>query len=140
MRKRCLAILSALCLLLAACGKKTDDAPHTRTVFAMDTVMNLTAYGSGGEAALAAAEAELYRLDALLARGNEDSAVYAYNRGAAAEDDGFRSLLSTAEEIRDATDGAFDPYLGGVLDLWGFGSGAPEHRVPTAEELDRIFM
>ena len=121
-------------LFLVGCGKP-PEAPARRTVFAMDTVMNLAAYGGDAEAALDAAEAELRRLDALLARGEEGSAVYAYNRGAAADAE-LAALIGRAEEIAAATDGAFDPYLGAVLDLWGFGSGAGEHRVPARAELD----
>ena len=133
MLKRILALaLAAAAVLLAGCGAQAE--PHTRTVFAMDTVMNLTAYGSRGDAALDAAVREIYRLDARLARGVEGSAVYAYNHGEAADAE-LRELLTLAETIRDATDSAFDPYLGGTLDLWGFGSGAGEHRVPTEEEL-----
>lgn len=132
MRKRIVLIL--LCLLLAGCGEQTAAEPVRRTVFAMDTVMNLAAYGDGAADALDAAEAELYRLDALLARGSEGSAVYAYNHGGGTDAE-LAALLDEAEEIAAATDGAFDPYLGAVLDLWGFGSGAGEHRVPTEAEL-----
>ena len=128
-------MLLTLCLALTGCAARADDTPHRRTVFAMDTVMNLTAYGANGEAALSAAEAELYRLDALLARGVESSAVYALNHGTATPDPELSALLDEAGKIADATGGAFDPYLGAVLDLWGFGSGAGEHRVPTAAEL-----
>lgn len=135
MRKRVFIILLCCLIALAGCGNRSDEAPHTRTVFAMDTVMNLTAYGKNDDKALSAAEQELYRLDALLARGDEGSAVYAYNHGETSDDAAFEALLAEAERISDATDGAFDPYLGGVLDLWGFGSGAGEHRVPAAAEL-----
>ena len=133
MRKRALALI--FIFLLTGCAARADDTPHRRTVFAMDTVMNLTAYGANGKAALSAAEQELYRLDALLARGAEGSAVYALNHGAATPDPELSALLDEAGKIADATGGAFDPHLGEVLDLWGFGSGAGEHRVPTAAEL-----
>lgn len=131
-------VAQALALLLAAlfltgCGEKTQEA-QSRTVFAMDTVMNLTAYGSHADEALTAAIGEVYRLDALLARGVEGSAVYAYNHGGP-EDGELRELLAVTDAISAATNGAFDPCLGGVLDLWGFGSGAGEHHVPTGAEL-----
>ena len=74
MQKRAFALIF-ICLLLAGCAARADETPHRRTVFAMDTVMNLAAYGKSGETALSAAEQELYRLDALLARVTEDSAV-----------------------------------------------------------------
>lgn len=125
-------VLLLAVLLLSGCGAPAQEA-QSRTVFAMDTVMNLTAYGKHADEALAAAVREVYRLDALLARGVEGSAVYAYNHGGT-ENDELRELLAVADAINASTDGAFDPYLGGVLDLWGFGSGAGEHHVPTDAE------
>ena len=61
-----IAALLLLLSLLAGCGAQNKS--ETRTVFAMDTVMTLTAYGapSSTSSALDAAEAELSRLDRLL--------------------------------------------------------------------------
>ena len=134
MQKRAFALIF-ICLLLAGCAPRTDDTPHRRTVFAMDTVMNLTVYGKNSEKALDAAEQGLYRLDALLARGVEDSAVYRLNTLGAVNDATLAYLLGECESVWERTDGAFDPTIADVLDLWGFGSGAGEHRVPTADEL-----
>lgn len=131
--KKCAFILFLIpCLLLPGCGA---DAARSGMVFTMDTVMNLTVYGRGGKAALADAEEELYRLDKMLARGVEGSAVYVYNHEGRVEGGELQALLAHTEEIGAATAGAFDVRLGGVLDLWGFGSGAGEYHVPTAEEL-----
>ena len=141
MRKRSLALIF-LCVqlgaLLTGCAWRDAvdaAAPLTRTVFAMDTVMNLTVYGENGEAALAAAEEELYRLDAHLARGTEGSAVYALNRDGTVIDAEAADLLRVSGTIAEAAGGAFDPTVAPLLELWGFGSGAGEHRVPTPEEL-----
>ena len=136
MKKSFLAAIIITCILLTGCGARTDDTPHRRTVFAMDTVMNLTVYGKNGEKALDAAEQELYRLDALLARGTEGSAVYTLNHEGAVIDSEVAYLLRAGGSISKMTDGAFDPTIAELLDLWGFGSGAGEHRVPTQEELD----
>ena len=133
MRKYALNVLLALCLLLSGCG--AASATRSSMVFAMDTVMNLTVYGRSGKAALADAEKELYRLERMLARGVEGSAVYVYNHEGRVESGELQALLAHAEEIGGATAGAFDVHLGGVLDVWGFGSGAGEYHVPTAEEL-----
>ena len=121
------------CLLLPGCG--VANTGLSSMVFAMDTVMNLTTYGRGGRAALSDAEEELYRLEALLARGVEGSAVYVYNHEGRVEGGELQTLLARAERISEVTAGAFDVRLGGVLDLWGFGSGAGEYHVPTEEEL-----
>lgn len=143
MRKNtAIALLLAAVLLLSGCGKTTGESEGSqessaRTVFAMDTIMNLTAYGSHAEAALDEAVHEIYRLDALLARGVEGSAVYEYNHSGTREGE-LDELLTLAETIKEATGGAFDPELGALLDLWGFGSGAGEHRVPDEDELAAV--
>ncbi|MBO4915060.1 MAG: FAD:protein FMN transferase [Oscillospiraceae bacterium] len=133
MKKRISALIFAMVLLLAGCAAKPEESA-SRTVFAMDTIMNLTVYASDPAPALDAAVREIYRLDAMLARGTEGSEVYRYNHGGAREGE-LDELLTLAENIRDSSGGAFDPYLGALLDLWGFGSGAGEHRVPSDEEL-----
>ena len=136
MKKYVFIIILALNLLLTGCGDgSAAEMGHSHMMLAMGTVINLTAYGEDGKAALLDAERELDRLDELLARGVEGSAVYVYNHTGSTEDEELSRLIARAEEISAATAGAFDPYLGGVLDLWGFGSGAEEYHVPTAEEL-----
>ena len=55
-----------LCLVLTGCAWRDAvdaAAPLSRTVFAMDTVMNLTVYGKNGAAALDAAEPTLISMD-----------------------------------------------------------------------------
>ncbi len=135
--KKCVFILLLIsALFLAACGKAEESEPARRTVFAMDTVMNLTVYGKDGGKALDAAEAELQRLDALLARGVEGSAVYALNHDGTVIDATVANLIDVCGTLSQATDGAFDPTIAPLLELWGFGSGAGEHRVPTQAEID----
>ena len=38
--------LAAACLMLTGCGAQQAKQKHSRDVFAMDTYMNLTAYGN----------------------------------------------------------------------------------------------
>ena len=124
-------VLAALMILsLTACGAPKST---TKTVYAMDTVMNLTAYGADAEAALSEAEELLYQLDALLDRHDEDSAVSALNRGETVKNAELAALLEKAAKMRTETSGAFDPTLAPVLEAWGFGSEHP--RVPSDTEL-----
>ena len=135
MKKSFLAAIIITCILLTGCGVRADDTPHRRTVFAMDTVMNLTAYGRGAQRGVEDAEDELYRLDAVLSRAGEKSAVRALNETGEADDPELAALLSRAAEISRATLGAFDPTVAPVLALWGFGAGSEERRVPEEAEL-----
>ena len=122
-------------LSLTACGQPKNT---TKTVYAMDTVMNLTAYGTDAEAALTEAEQTLYALDKLLDRHDEGSAVSALNRGETVENAELAALLEKAAKMRAETNGAFDPTLAPVLEAWGFGSEHP--RVPSDDELDALLQ
>lgn len=134
-------LLTIFALSLTACGETAAES-ETRTVYAMDTVMNLTVYGENAAAALESAEKELHTLDeAVLSRTAEGSELYALNtsNGETVEcgaDDILPALIETALTISDATDGAFDPTLAPVLDAWGFTKD--ERRVPPADELKEL--
>ena len=134
-------LLTIFALSLTACGETSAES-ETRTVYAMDTVMNLTVYGGNAAAALESAEKELHTLDeAVLSRTAEGSELYALNasNGETVEygaDDALPALIETALTISDATDGAFDPTLAPVLDAWGFTKDS--RRVPSADELKEL--
>ncbi len=137
MTKRLLSLFLALlfALSLAACGGATAE---TRTVYTMDTVMELTVYakrGSEATAALDAAEGLLYQLDGLLDRHDEKSALSTLNAEGRFEDVALASLLADALDIARATDGAFDPTVAPVMDAWDF-TGTP--RVPSDAELAEL--
>ncbi len=46
-----------------------------------------------------------------------------------------RSVIDKALAVSELTEGAFDPTVGPVVDLWGFGPGGAEQRVPSSEEI-----
>jgi len=62
-----------------------------------------------------------------------------YNRAAAgtwtALPPAFAQVLRCALEIAEATDGAFDPTLGALVDLWGFGARPFSGSPPEAQDL-----
>ena len=126
-------LAAAMLVSLTACGAQKNTA---KTVYAMDTVMNLTAYGSDAQAALDEAEELLYHLDALLDRHDAQSAVSALNRSGYTEDTTLVQLIQDALSLSAETGGAFDPTLAPVLDAWGFGTESP--RVPSEDELARL--
>ena len=133
--KRFVSLVLALLMLLSltACGAQKNT---TKTVYAMDTVMNLTAYGKDADAALTEAEELLYHLDALLDRHDADSAVSALNRSSYTEDTTLVQLIQDAIYLSEETGGAFDPTLAPVLEAWGFGTESP--RVPSDDELAEL--
>ena len=139
MTKRMLtAVLTvALALSLTACGGEVQqEMGETRTVYTMDTVMNLTAYGESASAALDAAEETLRALDAKLDRHDETSMVSALNRDGTVEDAELAQLTDIAQTIGALSGGAFDPTVAPVMDAWDFTGDAP--RVPSDEELSAL--
>ena len=139
MTKRMLTavLTAALTLSLTACGGgEQQEMGETRTVYTMDTVMNLTAYGENASAALDAAEETLRTLDAKLDRHDETSTVSALNRDGTVEDAELAQLTDIAQTIGALSGGAFDPTVAPVMDAWDFTGDAP--RVPSDEELSAL--
>ena len=108
-----------------------------RTVFAMNTMMNLRAFGENAEAAIEAAEEEIRHLDTLLQRGEESSEIYQLNSSGSREvSEETLSVIKRALEIAEATDGAFDPSIAPAADLWGF--YGQNFRVPSPDEISSV--
>jgi thiamine biosynthesis lipoprotein len=96
--------------------------------------VRLVAPPTANAAALTAmAQGELDAVVAQMSPWEPLSDLSRYNRAAPGSwtplPPAFAQVLRCALEIAEATDGAFDPTLGGLVDLWGFGprpfSGAP---------------
>lgn len=129
--KRTTALLLALLLiLLCGCGKKEA----TETVYAMDTVMELTVWGPGAEKQVQAAAERIQELEETLSVTRSDSEVARLNAGETvvlSED--AAALLEQSLILRDETDGAMDPTIYPLVKLWGFTTR--EYRVPTEAEI-----
>lgn len=131
MKRICAALLFA-CLLLTAC---TGETPAEREFFAMDTLMHVKIWGSADAAD--AVEQELFRLDKLLSVTGENSDVFLLNRGRRAQlSDETAELLRSAIALSRRTDGAFDPTVYPLVQLWGFTEGT--QRVPAQDELQAV--
>lgn len=149
-------VFSALCLaLLAGCAGAEGDVPasaapsaapaqslaqdesQSAELFAMDTVMTLTAYGPQAGGALEAAEAEIRRLDSLWSISSEEGEIFALNRdGSGPVSADTQTLLRRALEIGESTGGLFDCTIAPVMEAWGFPS--QNYRVPSGEELSQL--
>ena len=141
-RRSCKALallLAAVLLPLTACGKSAAAQKHEKQLFAMDTVMLLTAYGDGADAALSAAVDTINGLAADLDPEKEGSSLRALNMGAGgpvAVSVDCAAVLDAALDVWGETGGALDPALYPVIKAWGFTTG--EYRVPAQTELDAL--
>lgn len=139
-------ILLLVTLLLSGCAPSAprgetstpseDGATHsaTRELFAMDTYMTLTAYGSRAEEALDKCEEEIQRLDALWSVGSEDSETSRLNReGGGALSPETAVLVEQSLGLYESTEGAFDITIYPLMEAWGFTTG--DFHVPDGETI-----
>ena len=136
--KRYFILILAAALCLSGCGKQEKEA--SAQIFAMDTVMEIAAFGPQAEEAVSETESQIQELEKQLSRTLPDSDVSRINRNGTTPTTGIAAgtwaLLEAALEYRDATDGAFDITIAPVMDAWGFTGDS--FRVPEQAELDAL--
>ena len=131
--KRLLCLLAVWGLILGLAGCK-NTKPVQKTVFAMDTVMDLQIWGADAEAAAESIASLLTDLDRTWSAAKEESLIGQLNRGkdiALTEEQS--QLLTRVQQLSEHTSGAFDPQMLSVSRAWGFYE--KEYRIPTEEEI-----
>lgn len=119
-----------ICLLLAGCA---GERQIRKTVYAMDTVMDLQIWGGDASGAAEEIARMLEETERVWSATREDSFLSALNRGEAEADGERQAVLDEVTALSERTGGAFDPRLHAVISLWGFLT--KEYRVPAREEL-----
>lgn len=140
----CCCVAASFVMLTGCAAEKSADPvgaaeKHESQVFAMDTVMILTAYGENGAEGLAAAENVIDVLEDDLDPENPDGSVYAVNAGAGSYvpvSESCIEVMLTTMERWEQTGGAVDPGLFPVIKAWGFTLG--EYRVPEQAEINGL--
>ena len=109
----------------------------------LGTFVTITAFGGDEgqiQKAVSAAFDEIRRVDLLLSIHKTNSETTRLNATAAAKPVEISAelafVLSKALEIAQRTEGAFDPMIGPLAQLWGF--IWKEYRLPSKEELERV--
>lgn len=147
MKKILIGCVLAAGLLLGGCG--TDAVPsssssetdaqssQSQELYAMDTVMTLTAYGPQAKKALNDAADEIERLDALWSISSSDGDIAQLNtdKQATLSDDTI-ALLKRAQEISASTGGLFACTIEPVMEAWGFTNG--NYTVPDDATLQSL--
>ncbi|HET6397506.1 MAG TPA: FAD:protein FMN transferase, partial [Pseudoxanthomonas sp.] len=86
-------------------------------------------------------QAQLDGVVAQMSTWEPDSDISRFRRAPAGSwqrlPEAFAQVLDAAIEVARASDGAFDPTVGPLVELWGFGSAATPRRVPTPAEIER---
>ncbi len=132
--KRCVsfALICVILLMSSSCAPAQQSA--SKTVFAMDTVMELQIWGADSAKAIQDIEQLLDRLEQTWSAADAESFLSALNRGEATPDVEQQKLLEEALALSERTGGAFDPRLQSVISLWGFLSDV--YHVPTQAQID----
>ena len=141
LRKYILTVMIGITAMtvLSSCANKENAVKgqpdqSTQEIFAMDTYMSLTAYGSNSEEAVNKAVQEINRLDEMFSVGNEDSDVTKLNEngsGEVSEETAF--IMNRAMQVSEKTNGAFDITVYPLMELWGFTT--KNYRVPESSEI-----
>ncbi|MFI3326242.1 MAG: FAD:protein FMN transferase [Clostridia bacterium] len=129
-------IILIFLLSLTACQAKYQE--QSADFFAMDTYMSITATSVEPSGAIAESQTAIFNLESMISRTNENSDIYKLNNsnGEAVEvSDTTYEILEIALEIAELTDGAFDPTICAITDLWGIGT--ENARVPSEEEIEK---
>ena len=141
--KRYLAA-AMLLLALSGCGSSgssTQLYTTTEDFFAMDTYMSVDVSSEKGESAAedmaVKIEQRVNQLDAALSRTQQAGDLYKLNHAngqpTEVSDDTY-TALEKALEYSEMTNGAFDPTMAPLTDLWGIGTD--NARVPAQSEID----
>jgi thiamine biosynthesis lipoprotein len=84
-------------------------------------------------------QAELDRVVAEMSHWAPNSELSRFNRSEAGRwqplAPGFAQVLTTGLEVAEKSGGAFDPAMGALVDLWGFGPPGPRSGIPSDDEI-----
>ncbi len=134
---------AALCLVgllfLSSCSLGSESEKHEKQLFAMDTIIEMTAYGDIAQAALDKAAAKIKVLENELSTTIEGSALSAINSSAGSSvgtPDDLLIPLRASLDISKKSGGALDVTIYPVVKAWGFIS--KEYHVPSQDELSQL--
>ncbi len=127
------AFLAAALLLLSGCERQI----HEQSEFVLGTVCSINLYEAGSAELYGKLFARLRELNDIFNNYSDTSEISRVNREAAATpvavSQDFYAVLKTALDFARLTGGAFDPTVGPLVKLWGFGKSP---RVPSQEEIE----
>ncbi|MBF0148237.1 MAG: FAD:protein FMN transferase [Magnetococcales bacterium] len=114
-------------------NNRDSGSVHSSTQLAMGTLVTVSTWGTGDvdEGKKVARIFERIRqVEAIASRQDANSPVYRINHSPqtkhVAPPEALVTIIEKGLEIRQQSQGAFDPGLASLLDLWGFTHGVPE--------------
>lgn len=136
-RLNLISLILVLVLNFSGCMKPKTEIT-SRTIFAMDTVMELSLYGDSSKSyVLTDAEDLIKDLEAKLSVTDSQSEIYNINKNKTAfVSADTASLINSALSLCSVTDGALDISIYPLVSKWGFTTGT--YSVPSDNEISKL--
>lgn len=135
--KKIICCIMLIPFLLIGCSKKEVNTEYEKVEELLGTVITAKVYGENGEEALEAAFNRVKEIEDTMSVKKEDSEITEVNNNAYKEEveisEDLYFVIEKALYYAELTNGALDPSLGKIVDLWGIGT--ENARVPSLEEL-----
>ena len=130
-------------IFLTACSGPDFSAPRVIAGSTMGTSYMLSlGCGLDLEVAREAAEAAFARVDHSMSGYRPDSELMTFNRSSIGQwltiSQDFAAVVQSALDLGVLSEGAFDPTVGALVELWGFGATEGSGSVPDASEIGRL--
>lgn len=140
MKKKIIVFLSVALLALTGCSKEPEI--HKRTEFMMDTVMTLKIYDGENEKAMDEAINRLKSIEDTMSAHIETSDLTKINENAGEKavevDSELYRIIKKAKDIAEMSDGAYEPSIGPLVDLWDIKEGASKRdSLPSKEDIEK---
>jgi len=134
MRKlQCVLMGLMFCVFICGCSQETPQL-YKETRVMMGTYVDVV---SPSQEAIPIVFGEIKRIDNLLSSYQPNSEVSILNKtGSIKASPEMMFIIKKSREFWMMTDGAFDPTVGLLVDLWGFRTGT--YRFPHEEEIKKI--
>ncbi|MEA4831069.1 hypothetical protein SDC9_80577 [bioreactor metagenome] len=116
-------IMLFLSVLLQSCSQQPSKNIYNS--FFMDTIFTYTLYGDNTEALRDKLDGEAGRIELLFSKTDQNSELYKLNKAKVSTNQELLSLIRFSMDMRDSTNGYFDPLIGGVTALWDFKAENP---------------
>ena len=139
MRRFFVVMLAAL-LTVALSSCASQPKPYKESRFLMDTLIEITAYGTNAPEAVKAAFHEFDHIHTIANQYDPGSQLSRINLAAGIEpvvvDDDLIIMLERSRELSDKLEGTFDVTVGPLVELWGIGTKGDF--VPSDAEISQV--
>ena len=137
MKNLSLYIIIVALLSLCACSapEPTDTDKASADLFAMNTYMSITAYGTNADIAVSSIEKYIYEMDRKWSVTNPESEIILLNsQKQAALSVDTKEILERSAALHNLTSGAFNITTFPIVKLWGFTTSS--YQIPASQDIE----